>query len=346
MKIEEITTVCFVGAGVMGCYNALISAMAGYSVTLQDRDVAALQTVDQRMQGIIKVMVDNKLISTDIATAAVASMRRESDLALALKDADLVSESVFERLDVKQEVLAAIEANAKPEAIITSNTSSLVGSAISARMLRPEQFAAFHSYLGSPLLDVVPVAKTHPVVTQTLFRYGLSLGGKPMILDKEFPGYVLNALIGTLLSTSMELLLTGTADHEEIDRAWVGRASAVMGPFGMLDLFGLDVVQDSWKKSIGQPGSLTKHEAIDLVDGMLSKGRSGMKVGAGFYDYPQPAYSANNFLQSKPVRPELADLLMARLQQTSEALLAAGITTRDKLNETWRVGMKLELDIV
>jgi len=95
------------------------------------------------------------------------------------------------------------------------------------------------------LIDIVGGPRTKPGTIDILKRYVLSLGGIPLVLKKEHPGYVFNAMIGPLNMMAMNLVIEGHASPEEVDRAWMFYRKAPMGPFGIMDYVGLNVIFDS-----------------------------------------------------------------------------------------------------
>jgi 3-hydroxybutyryl-CoA dehydrogenase len=246
-RVREISKVCFVGAGTMGCFNALVAALSGYRAVLYDAQAEALARVPATQQEMAAFLVGSGYCLPADLPEAFERITTTGNLAEAVAGAGLVSESVFEDLELKRKIHAELDRLCEPATILTTNTSALLVSDIEDAVGRGERFAALHSHLGAPLVDIVGGPRTSAATIDLLERYVRSLRGIPMVLEKEHKGYAFNALMGPLLTTALMLVVEGLATHEEVDRAWMVNRKAPMGPFGMMDLFGLNVVYDSWR---------------------------------------------------------------------------------------------------
>ncbi len=248
MKIAEIDTVCFVGAGTMGCFNALMAAVAGYRAVIYDVSTMALDHAPQSLNEMAGFLVDQGFFSADAIPDALARITTSPDLSAAVAEANLVSESVSERLEIKRDVHRTLDAVCNCDTLITTNTSSLLVSDIEDVLIHGDRFAALHSHLGSMLIDIVGGPRTSPRTIDVLERYVSSIGGMPLLLKKENPGYVLNAMLGPLLTMAQILVIGRLATPEDVDRAWMLNQRATIGPFGLMDLFGLNIIFDSWQE--------------------------------------------------------------------------------------------------
>ncbi len=299
--IDEVRTVAYVGAGMMGCVNSLVAAVSGYDVVLHDANADMLGSVGERHAGIGAYMVATGYCSAEALAAGVERVSTAVDLADALADADLVSESIYEDREAKRSVFRAVDELAPPDTIITTNTSALLVSDLEDAVVRGDRFAALHSHLGAPLYDIVGGSRTSIDTIEVLRRFVESLGGTPMVLKKEHPGYVFNAMNGQVMTMAVRLVLDGHATVEQVDRAWMTDRGAPMGPFGMMDLFGLDLMRDSWRRPSDDPHREALRERIEpYLAEFVDDGRLGQKSGSGFYDYPEPAYQQPTFADAEP----------------------------------------------
>lgn len=342
MPVPEIKTVCFVGAGTMGCYNSLVAAVSGYDVVLYDRSEDMLRQVLDRHAEWGPMLVGGGYCSDDELEQARQRVTLEDNLANAVASADMVSESIFEQVDVKRELFARLDAVCPAQTILTSNTSALLVSEMEDAVERGDKFAALHSHLGSPLFDIVVGPRTSDEVVDILTRYVESLNCVPLVQRKEHPGYVLNAMIGPVLAAALSLVIEDGLDVEQVDRAWMELMSAPMGPFGMMDLFGLNVIQDSWSKprederrSRLQPGVLA------LLEPLVASDKLGMKTGEGFYRYPQPSYQAEGFLSAHDMDPVASDALLVALIASAVLIASKGVTEPENVDMAWTVGTHL-----
>ena len=341
--IREINLVCFVGAGTMGCFNSLVAALAGYNAILYDASETSLAAAPAKQRNIAGFLVQSGFCTPQALGSAFGRIRVCSDLREAIADADLISESVFERLELKRELHQELDRLCKPSAILTTNTSALRVSDIESVVERGGKFAALHSHLGAPLIDIVGGPRTSAETIETLRRYVLSIKGYPLILKRESPGYVLNAMLGSVLSTALALVVDGVSSPQSVDRAWMQSRSAPMGPFGMLDLFGLDVVRDSYQHDSGIPDPRNlRPKLATYLTSLVDKGAIGMKVGKGFYHYPDPEYGKQKFLEEggKELDP-LKALFTATLIFSGVRLALDDVAEPALIDEAWCVGTRL-----
>jgi len=344
MTIAEIKTVCFVGAGTMGCFNALVAAIAGYDAVIFDISAENLKLVPQKQQEMAGFLVAVGYFPADAIAPALQKVSVSSDLKAATTNADLVSESVFERLDLKREIHQQLDEMCGPETILTTNSSALLVSDIEDAVQRGDRFAALHSHLGAPLVDIVGGPRTSAKTVEILKRYVLSTNGIPLVLEKENPGYVLNALLGSLLTTAMVLVIDGLSTVEDVDRAWMNNRAAPMGPFGMMDLFGIDVVFDSWQQEKKDPTvEALKPKIVPFLKPKVDGGELGMKTGRGFYAYPSPIYGQPEFGESggDTSLPHFA--MTTVLLQNAVLLAVKGVTTPQEIDRAWMAATKLNI---
>jgi 3-hydroxybutyryl-CoA dehydrogenase len=340
MKVQEIDTVCFVGAGTMGCFNALMAAVAGYRAVLYDVSAEALDNVPQGLNDIAGLLVDQGFFSSEAIPVALALITVNPDLRAATADAGLVSESVAERLEVKRDVHRRLDEVCDSATLITTNTSSLLVSRIEDVLVHGDRFAALHSHLGSVLIDIVGGPRTSAHTIDVLERYVESLNGLPLVLKKENPGYVLNAMLGPLLTMAKVLVIKGLATPHDVDRAWMIQQQAPVGPFGLMDMFGLNVISDSWQDPRPDAAHL-QAEVLDFIAPYIEKNALGIKTGSGFYSYPQPRYQQADFLDARKdfsaVYPALNCVLIAN------AILIAhkGVAEPAEIDRAWMVSFSL-----
>jgi len=337
MTIEEIDTVLYVGAGTMGSANALVAAVAGYDVILYDARPENLETVSERHDGAAEYMVQTGFCSREAVAAARKRVFLEPDLEKAAAKADLVSESIFEDLMLKREIHGRLDALCPSRTILTTNTSTLLVSEIEDAIERGDRFAALHSHLGTPLVDIVGGPRTTPETIDILERYVQSLGAVPLVLKKEHPGYVFNAMNGPVLRSAVQLVLDERASQEDVDRAWMSDRKAPMGPFGMMDLFGLDLMLDSWKHPSPDPRrEAFRERVVPFLTSYLESGKLGLKSGRGFYDYTAPTFREPAFLSAAPISEVASDALTSILVRSALALAEKEVASREDIDLAWK----------
>jgi enoyl-CoA hydratase/3-hydroxyacyl-CoA dehydrogenase len=340
--IEEISTICYVGAGTMGCVNALVAAVSGYDVVLYDIEEATLASVETRQRGFADHMVAIGYCTAEEAAAALALVRTTSDAAEAAAGADLVSESVAENVEIKRRVHAHFDRLCGPSTILTTNTSNLLVSDIDVAVERGERFAALHSHLGSPLWDIVPGPRTAPDVLGVLERFVLSLGGEPLVLRREYRGYVVNGLIGALTRSALSMLIRGDASASTIDRSWMLHQSAPIGPFGLLDLFGIDIVADNMSNNTSpSDDSSARSTMLALLNAKVDAGTLGMKSGSGFYEYPDPAYGRADFCRDEVGTEPIHRVLLGAVLHRAAHIAADEVADPSDIDRAWKSAMGL-----
>lgn len=302
MKADEIRHVFVIGAGTMGQQIALQCAMHGCDVSVYDVSPDALQSARARIQEYAARLVGEKRLTDESSAAAVARLRFTGKPEDAV-DADLLSESVPEDPELKGRVFAQFNEICPPRAIFTTDTSTLVPSMFAAATGRPAQFAAFHFHQyvwEANLVDVMPHPGTSAATVRLLTAFARRIGQVPLVLKRESPGYVVNAILGAINEKAFTLVRDGVASVEDVDRAVMIVMRAPIGPFGSLDVVGLDTVWHIMQSKARLSGDPELQAAADQFKATyLDKGLLGVKSGKGFYTYPDPAYARPEFLSAE-----------------------------------------------
>jgi 3-hydroxybutyryl-CoA dehydrogenase len=227
-----------VGAGLMGAEIALVFALAGLDVLLHDSDPAALDGALARLGTVLERGIARGLYTEEQRATALAHLRPASDLAN-LADRDFVTEAVFESLDVKRSVLAALDRTCPAACVIASNTSTLPISTLSARLPpeRRQRFLGTHYF--SPvsrmaLVEVVPAFDTGPEIvdwTLSLLRRVL----KQPIPVKDVAGFAVNRMLHAMLIEAVRLVEEGVATPGDLDTACRLGLGHPIGPFALMD---------------------------------------------------------------------------------------------------------------
>lgn len=284
--VQTINTLGIVGTGAMGRGIAQIAAQAGLTVSLYDANPQAVDAARQYLQDTFAKLADKGKMSQDDAKAALARVVPCSALE-DLKAADMVLEAIVERLDVKRELIAKLEAIVRPEAIIASNTSSLSITAIAVGSKHPGRIAGYHFFNPVPLMKVVEVIdglSGDPAVGDALMALSRRMGHTP-VRCKDMPGFIVNHAGRGMNIEGLKVAQEGVAEFADIDAIMREQAGFRMGPFELMDLTGLDVSHPVMESIYNQfyqepryrPSPIT---AIRSVGGLI-----GRKAGAGFYRY-------------------------------------------------------------
>ena len=303
MHVEDVKRILIVGAGHMGREIGFQCAYHGFDVVLYDADPAVLEALSAELESHVQPYIEAGLLDGERAQAALGRLSSERDPAAAAAGADLVSESVPEDPKLKGRVFAQFHDLCPARTIFTTNTSTLVPSQFAGDTGRPAQFAAFHFHTPvwvANVVDVMPHPETAPETVALLEAFGHRIGQIPIVLQKEHHGYVFNSLLNVLLGEAMTLVEQGVAAPEDVDRAWMGVMRTEIGPFGIIDLVGLDTV---WKITDYWAGRLFWRRQLrrnaNFLKEYLDNGRRGRAHGRGFYDYPRPAFEQPGFVEGR-----------------------------------------------
>ncbi|RIX27524.1 3-hydroxyacyl-CoA dehydrogenase [Amnibacterium setariae] len=274
--------VTVLGLGVLGAQIALQTAAHGVDVTAYDVDDAALATGRGRLDT-FAAEAAGEMPDAEAYRGAPERIRLVSDLAEAVREADLVIEAVPERLELKRDVWARVGAAAPEATVFATNSSSLLPSAIADATGRPDRFLALHfanHVWVNNTAEVMGTPQTDPAVADRVQAFAEAIGMIAIRLHKEQPGYVLNSLLIPFLGAAAELLVKGVADPATIDLTWRKATGAPAGPFQIYDVVGL---RTAYAVASADPRSAVW--AAHLKEHYLDQGKLGVESGEGFYRY-------------------------------------------------------------
>ena len=285
----EIKKVAVVGAGLMGHGIALEFAAHGRLVSIHDRSEEALLSALQHARVGLLALAQAGRISDDEVESSLARISASGELGEAVRDADLVVEAVSENLDLKKMVFENIDASAPAHAILVSNTSTFLPSALASATSRPTRVAIAHYYNPPHLLPGVEIVKgpeTSDSTAELLMDLYRSIGKKPALVQKEIQGFIGNRLQVALFREALSLVQNGYATAEQIDevvRTSFGRRLSVAGPIELRELIGLELAL-----AISEQTTPTLANDRVLPPVLLEKiesGDLGVKTGKGFYEW-------------------------------------------------------------
>ena len=216
-------------------------------------------------------------------------------------------------------------------------------SEIEDALTRGDKFAALHSHLGSKLVDIVAGPRTSEETIDILQRYVISLNCVPLVSQKENPGYIFNAMFGPLLGKGLKLVIEGIASAEEVDLAWMLNRTTPIGPFGLMDYLGLNVIYDGWVQTRREVDLLGYQEKIlHFLTPFLEQNNLGMKTGKGFYSYPQPSYQQSEFYTPQRDLSEIYRSLVSDLIVAAIAIAQNQVATPEVIDQAWTVATSLD----
>ena len=286
MSDAERATIGVVGAGTMGAGIAQVAATAGHAVLLFDVDPHGLARATAAVGGFLERAVAKGTLEGTERDAIQARLSTTTDLA-ALAAAGVVIEAVPERLDLKRDLFAQLEAIVAPEAVLATNTSTLSVAAIAAGLARPERACGMHFFNPAPLMALVEVVRGPATGEGTLARVvalARAWSKEPVVVG-DTPGFIVNRVARPFYGEALRLVGDGHADVATVDRL-ARDAGFAMGPFELMDLIGIDVnlaaATSVWEGFFHEP----RFRPHPLQRAMVESGRLGRKTGRGYYEHP------------------------------------------------------------
>jgi len=280
-------TIAIVGSGYMGGGIAQVLALSGGTVRLADISEEIAKKNYNRLVDEAKQFVDDGLFPADAVERIRSNVSPAASIEEAVADADFIEEAVPEKIEIKRATLARISASARPDAIIGSNTSTILIGSLATAVHGTERFLGVHFSNPAPFIpgvELIPHAGTDEAAIAVVEEI-VAATGKETARVTDSTGFVLNRLQYALFHEATQIVEEGIATPEDIDtivRTTFGFRLPVFGPFAIADMAGLDVysfcyasLQTRWPKRFATPASLK-----ELVDA----GKFGTKSGAGYLD--------------------------------------------------------------
>jgi 3-hydroxyacyl-CoA dehydrogenase/enoyl-CoA hydratase/3-hydroxybutyryl-CoA epimerase len=307
-----------VGAGVMGGDIAAWCALRGMTVTLQDQSVERIAPAVGRAAKFFEKKLRDRKLARFALDRLIADPKGDG-----VRQADVIIEAIFENLDAKQKLFADIEARARPDAVIASNTSSLKLADIAATFKDPSRLVGIHFFnpvAMMPLVEVVAGEKTAPEAAQKAAAFVRRIDKLPLPV-KDAPGFLVNAVLGPYMNEAMKCVDEGIAP-ETIDAALVAFGMP-MGPIELADTVGLDVAVHAGKQLVAD--AVPPKKLVELFEA----GKLGKKSGQGFYTWVDG--KAQKVGAGGTANPELAQRMLKPLLDATQRLVKEGVVADAEL---------------
>lgn len=274
-----------VGSGTMGRGIAYVSAVGGFHVKLVDVKNDALMIAEKEINSIFDKGIERGKILAEQADEAKKRLTYETNLADAVKTADIVIEAVPEIKEIKKNVFETIDANAPENCYFATNTSTMSPTEIASYTKRPEKVIAMHFFNPvhkMPLVEIIRGLETADETAEVARKVSEKMGKETVVVN-EFPGFVTSRISTLVGNEAFYMLQEGIGTPEEIDKAIKLGLNFPMGPFELVDLVGLDARLNNLKYLHEKLGE--KYRPAPLLEQYVKAGRLGRKVGKGVYDY-------------------------------------------------------------
>ncbi len=314
--------VVIAGGGVLGTQIGLICAYSGFDTTFWLRSESSIGRTQPKIERYSALMLEDlakakalvgnpmgafvyprglignwKEATVESIDALIARGKKnfaelihlETDMAAAVKDADIVIESMSEDPKAKIGVYEAMKDLLDEKTILCTNSSTLLPSMFAEYTGRPEKYCALH-FANTIWKNNTAEVMGHPGTSKEAYNYVVSFAGQlgmvPLQLHKEQPGYILNSMLVPFLSAAQALWANGVSDPETIDLTWELATSAPAGPFKILDIVGLETAYNinQMKPASRQDGTVEQRIG-QLLKEKIDRGETGVNAGKGFYDY-------------------------------------------------------------
>ena len=309
--------IVIIGGGVLGSQIAFQSAYCGFDVTIWLRSEGSIQRTKEKLAMVKQEYIDEiNLMNTEKGKSfnnwcrgiadvddfnvdkcletvekAFESINLELNLESAIKDADLIVESMAEDFDAKKDFYKMMAPLVNSNTIVVTNSSTLLPSKLAKFTGCPNRFLALHfanSIWKNNTAEVMVQPSTEEKYFNEVVKFAKQIRMIALPLKKEKSGYLLNSMLIPLLFSGLDLYVNGISDPESIDKAWTLGTGAPKGPFKILDTIGLQTAYNVVLMYVKIPSFLAPYNfkgMEKLLKKYIDEGKLGMSSGEGFYKY-------------------------------------------------------------
>lgn len=345
---DRIARIGVLGAGTMGAGIAQVAATAGVEVLLHDPLPGAVDRARDRIAGFLARRVEKQELAPADRDGALARIRREPTLEN-LATAELVVEAIPEDLELKRHAFQLLDAAARAETLLATNTSSLSVGRIASAAARPERVLGMHFFNPVPLMalvEVIPGPMTAAAAVDRVQAVARQLGKEPVVAA-DTPGFIVNRVARPFYLEAMRIVGEGAAGVADVDAA-MRRIGFRMGPFELVDAIGLDVnfavSQSVYAQSFYEP----RYRPHPMQRTLVEAGRLGRKTGGGFYDYGADGVRGGVWtgVERRPEGPRVDQMgaeqigarVLATIVNEAASAVADGVATPVAIDTAMRLG--------
>jgi 3-hydroxybutyryl-CoA dehydrogenase len=283
----EIKKVGVMGCGAMGLGVAQVCAQAGLPTVAVKATPGSTDKIRAGLEKSLGKMVERGKMTAEKKDETLGLLQfttQEEEVA----GCDLIVETIIEDLDTKKALFQRLEGIVSPQALLTTNTSTLSVTAMMAVCKHRERVAGLHFFNPAPVMKLVEIIHGFETSDETLSdldAFCKKIGKDPVIVQ-DTTGFIVNRLLTPYMLNAIRMLERGTGTIESIDHAMRSGAAHPMGPFELADYIGLDVVE-AMATNIFHDVRHEHHAPPHTLTRLVQLGYLGRKTGKGFYDYAQ-----------------------------------------------------------
>ena len=323
--VREFSKVGVVGLGTMGAGIAEVLARSGLEVVGVEHDDEGLVRARGHLERSTQRAVGKGKLTSEEAERLLGRISTGTDLG-ALADCELVIEAIPERMELKAELFARLDALLPADAVLATNTSALSVTELATGTNRPSKVVGLHWFNPAPVMGLVEVVRTvvtDPSVVEDV--QGLvARVGKTGATAGDRAGFIANALLFGYLNNALRMYESRYASREDIDAAMRFGTGHPMGPLALLDLIGLDSAYEILETMYAQSRD-HRHAPAPLLKQYVSAGLLGRKTGRGLYTYAAPDSPEVVADDSTPTASAASARPVSRIGVIGTGTMASGI---------------------
>jgi 3-hydroxybutyryl-CoA dehydrogenase len=285
MKADDVKLFAVIGAGQMGHGIALVAAVSGLNVILNDIKMEFAERGLQNISQILSKNVDKGKMTKEEKDAALERIKLSANLR-DLHDVDFVVEAATENQEIKFQIFRDLDEICPPHAILATNTSSIPIGRIAAQTKRPDKVIGMHFMNPVPVMKLVEVIRALTTSDETFqVTWDLSIKfGKTPAEASDYPGFIANRILMPMINEAIYCLYEGVGTRESIDTVMKLGMNHPMGPLALADLIGLDTCL-AIMETLYEGFKDSKYRPCPLLRKYVEAGWLGRKTGKGFYEY-------------------------------------------------------------
>jgi 3-hydroxybutyryl-CoA dehydrogenase len=285
MKADDVKLFAVIGAGQMGHGIALVAAVSGLKVVLNDIKMEFAERGFQSISQILSKNVDKGKMTKEEKDAALDRIKLSANLR-DLHDVDFVVEAATENQEIKFQIFRDLDEICPPHAILATNTSSIPIGRIAAQTKRPDKVIGMHFMNPVPVMKLVEVIRALTTSDETFqVTWDLSIKfGKTPAEASDYPGFIANRILMPMINEAIYCLYEGVGTRESIDTVMKLGMNHPMGPLALADLIGLDTCL-AIMETLYEGFKDSKYRPCPLLRKYVEAGWLGRKTGKGFYEY-------------------------------------------------------------